>query len=84
MLSRTEQFLDGAKISQTEIAEALRLDPSSVSRKISGERPWKLAEIQGLLAFLTERLDRRVTYEELFGSPSEPAVDLVDPVEKTA
>jgi len=71
--SRIESFLDHVGQSKTDLAKALGLDPSTVSRKISGDRPWKQMEIQGLIAFLSERLSRPVTYEELFGTtPTTP------------
>jgi predicted transcriptional regulator len=72
--SRTDAFLTEHRVTRAEVAEALGLDPSAVSRKVLGERPWKLSEIQGLLAYLTTKLARRVSYEELVG---EPAADLV-------
>ena len=56
-------------MTRAEVAEALGLDPSAVSRKVLGERPWKLSEIQGLIAYLTTKLGRRVSYEELVGEP---------------
>jgi hypothetical protein len=69
--SHLERLLANAAISKAEIARALRLDPSTVSRKLSGKRSFKLQEIQGLLRFLSGRLARPVSYEELF-SPDFP------------
>lgn len=66
-VSRIERLLASGAISKAEIARALRLDPSTVSRKLSGKRSLKLQEIQGLLRFLSRRLARPVSYEELFG-----------------
>lgn len=71
MQSRTDAFLAKNDITRVEVAAALGIDPSAVSRKVSGERPWKLDEIQGLLAFLSGRVGRKVTYDELFGEPSQ-------------
>jgi transcriptional regulator with XRE-family HTH domain len=65
--SRLSRFLDKAGISQADVAAALSVDPSSISKKISSERPWKLDEIRALLALLAQRTDRAVTYEEVFG-----------------
>lgn len=75
MASQVERFLDGADVTQTEIAHALGLDPSTVSRKVAGSRPWKLDEIQKLLAFLSQRLGRPVSYNELLAdADSEPSM----------
>ncbi|MET0554206.1 MAG: hypothetical protein ABW221_14285 [Vicinamibacteria bacterium] len=64
--SRLERLLAAGDISRAEIARALRLDPSTISRKLSGQRSLKLHEIQTLLGFLSKRLARPVYYEELF------------------
>ena len=69
MSARLDAFLDENRVTRAEIAGHLGLDPSGISRKVLGGRPWKLHEIQSLLAFLTERLGRKVTYDELFGEP---------------
>jgi transcriptional regulator with XRE-family HTH domain len=65
--SRTDVFLAEHSITRTEVAEALGIDRSAVSRKLIGERPWKLAEIQGLIAYLAGKLGRPVAFDELFG-----------------
>jgi hypothetical protein len=39
----------------------------AVSRKLGGRRAWKLVEVQRALEFLSVRLGRPVTYEEVFG-----------------
>jgi transcriptional regulator with XRE-family HTH domain len=70
--SRLERLLTDGAISKAEVARALRLDPSTVSRKLSGKRSLKLHEIQVLLRFLSGRLARTVSYEELF-APDAPA-----------
>lgn len=69
--SRLERLLAKGDISKAEIARALSLDPSTVSRKLSGKRSLKLQEIQMLLRFLSGRLARPVSYEELF-APDAP------------
>jgi len=74
-VSKIGSFLDSHRVTQTDVAEALGLDPSTINRKVSGERPWKLDEFQALIAFLSKRLDRVVTYDDLM----EPA--LVAPVQ---
>jgi hypothetical protein len=58
--------LEEGKVSKVELARALRLDPSAVSRKIAGKRGWKLPEVHLLLRYLARRIGREVTYEELF------------------
>ena len=60
------RLLASSAITKVEIARALELDPSTVSRKLSGKRSLKLEEVQALLADLSRRLERPVSYEELF------------------
>ena len=83
MASEMDQFLKANDITQTEIAEDLGLDSSSVSRKVGGERQWKLNEIQAVIIFLSRRLGRPVTYEELFGSTVAAAPE-AEPVQEPA
>lgn len=72
-----EQFLAAQGVTRAEIASVLGLDPSTVSRKSAGSRYWKHTEIVELLAYLTTRLGRQVTFEELFTSSPEPdAIDI--------
>ncbi len=59
-------FLESNGIKQVDLAESLELDPSTVSQKLSGDRPWFQQEVDRVLAFLFERLGRPVTYEEAF------------------
>ena len=73
-ISQLNRMLTAHGIALAEVAAELRLDPSAVSRKFSGQRPLKLTEIQALLAFLGRRLHRPVTYEEVFGSVADEAV----------
>lgn len=68
-MSLIERFLDANRITQTEVAQALEVDPSTISRKLRGEREWKLPEVQAVIAFLSARLSRPVTYEDLFADP---------------
>lgn len=65
---RLLELLASRAIRKAEIARALDLDPSTVSRKLSGKRTMKLDEVQALLRFLSRRLERPVSYEELFTS----------------
>jgi predicted transcriptional regulator len=74
MQSRFQDFLDETPVTQVELAGLLGLEPSAVSKKVSGDRPWKGHEINLVLAHLTERLRRPVTYEEAFIAA--PAVEV--------
>lgn len=58
-------------LSQSDIARHLGIQPSAVSMKVGGDRPWKRDEIDAVLA-LARQKDPTVTYESLFGTP-EPA-----------
>jgi len=66
-MERTRLFLDRNGITQTELAAALGVEQASISRKLSGSRSWRLAEVQRVLAWLTERLGRPVPFDEVFG-----------------
>jgi len=70
--SELDKLLREAGANQTDLAGELGCDSSSVSRKLAGRRPWKLPEIRAILAFLSTRLKRAVTYEEAFGAPEVP------------
>jgi len=71
MSSPIEQFFNDHGLTQSDVAVHLGVDRSAVSRKVAGDRPWKQSEIEALMALATQRLGRRVTYEELFGRPEE-------------
>jgi transcriptional regulator with XRE-family HTH domain len=80
-MERTQAFLDANGITQTELGEALGVGGAAVSRKLSGSRNWKLVEVQTALAWLSARLTRPVTYEEVFGSTDAPEPEpMVAPV----
>jgi transcriptional regulator with XRE-family HTH domain len=59
-------FLEANGVKQVELVDALGLDSSTVSLKLSGDRRWFQEEVDRVLAFLTQRLGRPVTYEEAF------------------
>ena len=65
---RLIELLASRAIRTVEVARELHLDPSTVSRKLSGKRTMKLDEVQALLRYLSRRLERPVSYEELFAS----------------
>jgi predicted transcriptional regulator len=54
-------------IGQGDVAKALGVTPSAVSRKLNGLRKWTRDEIDSVLSMLSERLGHKVTYEEAFG-----------------
>ena len=66
-MEKPRAFLDSQGITQTELGEALGMSGAAVSRKLAGLRHWKLAEVRRALEFLSGRLGRVVTYEEVFG-----------------
>jgi len=66
-MERPRDFLGSHGITQTELGEALGMTGAAVSRKLAGLRHWKLAEVRRALEFLSGRLGRLVTYEEVFG-----------------
>ena len=67
-MARTQEFLDIHGITQTELGEALGITGAAISRKLSGLRNWRLTEVQRVLEYLSQKLDRPVTYDEVFGS----------------
>jgi transcriptional regulator with XRE-family HTH domain len=73
--TRINTLMDEAGLSQADVAVLLRRDPSTVSRKLSGERPITIAEANEILDVLSQRLGRRITFEESFGA------DLLAPTE---
>jgi len=80
---KTQDFLDANGLSQTEVGAALGVTGATVSRKLSGARNWRGAEIQSALAFFSERLGRRVTFEEAFGS-TDTLSDLAEEIGRLA
>jgi transcriptional regulator with XRE-family HTH domain len=65
-LDKLAAFLADHGVSRTEVASALGVDLSTVSRKVGGTRSFRLDEVTKLLGFLTLRLGRRVTFADLF------------------
>lgn len=66
-MDRTQAFLDANRITQAELAEALGVTGATISRKLAGLRNWKLVEVQVVLGWLSGRLGRPVSYDEVFG-----------------
>lgn len=68
MNERGAALVKKAGLTQEEIGEALGVTQSSVCRKLAGTRPWSQQEVAAILALLSKRLGRRVTYEQVFGA----------------
>lgn len=62
-------LLSECEATQAELAEALKLNQSTVSRILAGAVTMKRDHVDGTLRFFSKRLGRSVTYEEVFGSP---------------
>lgn len=60
-------LFDSCGATQAELASALRLNQSTVSRILNGQVVLKQDHIDTLLAFLSKRLGRTVEYGEAFG-----------------
>ena len=81
-MERTQAFLDANSLTQTELGEALGVTRATVTRKIAGSRKWSLDEVQRALAWLAIRLDRPVSFDEVFGAEDvvpDGAADVVAP-----
>ena len=65
-LDKLAAFLATNGISRAEVASALGVDLSTVSRKVGGTRSFRLDEVTKLLGFLSQRLGRRVAFADLF------------------
>ena len=61
-------YLRDKAITQAETAIALGIDSSTLSLKLSGQRPWFGVEIKAVLSYLRTRTGEDVTFEQLFGS----------------
>jgi transcriptional regulator with XRE-family HTH domain len=77
-MEKTQAFLDANGITQAELGEALGVQGAAISRKLGGSRNWKLGEVQAALGWLSVRLGRPCTYDEVFG-PDVAADALVAP-----
>lgn len=63
------ELLKALGLNQSDLARHLGLQPSAISMKVRGDRPWKRDEIDSVLALVRDR-DSSVTYERLFGGES--------------
>lgn len=64
-----EAHLDRLGLKQSELARHMGVDPSTLSKKLSGDRGWSQADINSSIAFL-RAYDPAITYEQLF-APAE-------------
>jgi transcriptional regulator with XRE-family HTH domain len=64
--SNLKTLIEELGLSQAELARGIGRSEAFVSRLLSGETGASQGTIAGLLAFLSERTGRRVTYEQLF------------------
>lgn len=60
-------LLDKHGITQRELALAIGKSDAAVSRLVSGETAASQETIDAVLAYLTSRLGKRMTYERVFG-----------------
>ena len=65
-----KRFLAANGISQADLARGTKLTTGYVSLLANEVTGASQDTINAILAFLSERLGRRVTYEELFGAPA--------------
>jgi hypothetical protein len=56
-------LLDEAKVTVDDLAEILGRDDTTIYNKLAKRRGWKLSEVGKVLALLTKRLRRDVTFE---------------------
>ena len=61
-------LFDSCGATQAELASALGLNQSTVSRMLNGQVVLKQDHIDRVLAFLSKHLGRVVDYEEAFGA----------------
>lgn len=67
MQTGLKTLLERNGISQRELARGLRKSDAAVSRLLSGDTAATQDTIEAVLAFLSKRLRRRLTYEQVFG-----------------
>ena len=82
MSTKLDALLTASQVSQRELARGTARSEALVSRIVNGGSGASQATITAILAFLTARLGRPVTYEELFGSPVEAATPEAEPAQE--
>lgn len=68
-----EVMLARHELRHAELAAAMGVDPSTLSKKLAGARSWKQEDINRALEFFRSR-GHAVTYEELFAAPVSEAL----------
>lgn len=69
--TQLETLLVEQGIEQRELAKGINRSDALISRIVRGECGASQDTINAVLAFLSGRLGRTVTYEETFGAPAE-------------
>jgi transcriptional regulator with XRE-family HTH domain len=67
MQAGLKALLDKHRISQRELAHGIGKSDAAISRLVSGATGASQETINDVLVFLSKRLHRRVTYEQVFG-----------------
>lgn len=60
-------FLRAHRVRQFELAAVLGLTPAAISRKLAGDRPLLPQEAEAIRGFVSGRIGRAVSSDELFG-----------------
>lgn len=87
MVRLLNEGLREAKISQRKLAQALETDQGSISRKLNGERSFRLDEISTITSLILEQispLSRKTTSEVYVSSENTVSVFLDDSVDMAA
>lgn len=64
-MANLNRLIELAGLTQRQVAAALAMDESVVSRKLAGQRPWRLNELKSLQELLSEKLARAVSLDEM-------------------
>lgn len=67
MSARLDAFLSRYGIRNADLSRLLKLDAAAITRRRSGETPWRLPEMEAVAAYAAERAGHPVTLDDLFG-----------------
>ena len=67
-MTQLKALLDKHHITQREMARGIGKSTASVSRLVSGETSATKGTIDAVLAYLSRRTGKRMTYDRVFGS----------------